>query len=76
MGGRMQSQAHRGCREGRRAWSTGCRRGGLEGWTQEGGGPGQAKGKHGVRGRERGHRGLRGGGRGGRLAWQKRTWTP
>ena len=47
MGGRMQSQAHRGCREGRRAWATGCRQGGVERSTQEGGGLGQAKGKHG-----------------------------
>ena len=46
MGGRMQSQAHRGCREGRRAWAPGCRRVGLRRVTQEEGARGQAKGKH------------------------------
>ena len=53
MGGRMQNQSHRGCREGRRDWATGCRRDVLERSTQEGGGRGQAKGKHGE-GDERG----------------------
>ena len=55
MGGRMRSQAH-GFREGRRAWATGCRRAGLERSTREGGGRGQAKGRHGE-GDERGDMG-------------------
>ena len=52
MGGRMQNQVN-GCREGRRFRATGCRRGGLKESTQEEGGCGQAKGRHGE-GHERG----------------------
>ena len=46
MGDRMQSQAHGGCREGRREWSAGCGLGGLEMSTLEGGGRGRAEGKY------------------------------
>ena len=48
MGDRMKSQAHGGCRENRRAWATGCRRGGLKMPTQEGAGRGPAEWKHGA----------------------------
>ena len=52
MGDRMQSQAH-GCRGGSRALATVCRRAWLKRSTQEGGGGGQPKGRHGE-GDERG----------------------
>ena len=47
MGSTMQSQAHGGCRKGRRAWGTGCRRAALERSTQEEASHGQAKRRHG-----------------------------
>ena len=74
MADRMQGRAHGGCREDRRAWAAGCRRGRARDvdtgrrWSWTGGG--EAWG----RGRAQGHGGSRGGRddarRGGCPAWQ------